>query len=198
MPYRNDHVALQRLHDYWQKRSACYDSPIPDVLGRNIIAAYLRKLKPHSLVEVGCGNGQMFSAYKDVARVVGCDWTDGMLNKARNRIRRHGFNVELKKLDITRDALPERFDVAVTRTVLMHIPEENVADACRNISRMSDTLMLMEFYNPNATRLEWHCFHHEYPVILGELGFKVKELFDRPDGLPQLLMVFRKEHVGDE
>jgi SAM-dependent methyltransferase len=190
----NAHNALVHLHNYWQKRSANYDSPIPDVFGRRIIAAYLKKLKPKSLVEVGCGNGQLFSAYKDIPRVVGCDWTDGMLEKARQRKRRHGYNnITLKKLDITKEALPERFEVALTRTVLMHIPKENVEDACVNLTRMADTLMLMEFYDPNANNLDWHNFHHEYPFILDKLGYHAKELFDRPDGIRQLLMIFKKE-----
>ncbi len=169
-----------------------YDSPLPDVFGRKIIEAYLRKLKPQSLIEVGCGNGQLFNAYKNIPRVVGCDWSKTMLDKAEARAKRHGYHISLKQLDITKEHLPERFDVALTRTVLMHVPDENVATACRNLAEMADTLMLMEFYNPNATHLDWHCFHHEYPLILGELGFKVKELFDRPDGVPQLLMIFKK------
>lgn len=189
-----EHNALQLLHNYWQRRAVTYDSPLPDVLGRNIIAAYLRKLKPKSLIEVGCGNGQLFNAYKDVPRVVACDWSENMLKRAEARAERHNFrNIKLKQLDITKDFLPEKFDVALTRTVLMHLPEETVAEACRHMAEMSDTLMLMEFYDPNANRLDWHNFHHEYPIILGELGYRVSEIFDRPDGISQLLMIFRRE-----
>ena len=189
-----EHQALELLASYWEKRSGHYDSPQPDVFGRNITASFIRKYKPASLVEVGCGTGQLFPLYKDIPKVVGCDWTDGMLNQSRKRLERHNYpNITLKKLDITKEALPEKFDISLTRTVLMHIPEENVESACSNLCKMSDTVMLFEYYDPNAPGLEWHCFHHEYPIIMRKFGFEIAEAFDRPDGLKQMLMVFRKE-----
>jgi SAM-dependent methyltransferase len=189
----NEHQALQLLNDYWNRRSGNYDSPEPDVFGRNITASYIRKLKPQSLVEVGCGTGQLFPLYKDIPRVVGCDWTDGMLGQSRKRLERHDIrNVTLKKLDITKDHLKEKFDLALTRTVLMHIPEEVVAEACKNLAVMSDTVLLFEFYDPNAPALEWHCFHHEYPLYMRPLGYEIAELYDRPDGMKQMLMVFKR------
>jgi SAM-dependent methyltransferase len=189
-----EHQALQLLANYWEKRSGHYDSPIPDVFGRNITASFLRKLKPKSLVEVGCGTGQLFPLYKDIPKVVGCDWTEGMLQQSRKRLERHSYpNIKLKKLDITKEALPEKFDVALTRTVLMHIPEEAVSAACGNLCKMSDTVMLFEYYDPNAPNLEWHCFHHEYPLYMRTYGFEISEVYDRPDGLKQMLMIFKKE-----
>lgn len=188
-----EHQALHLLHNYWERRAAVYDSPLPDVLGRNIIAAYLRKLKPCSLVEVGCGNGQLFSAYKDVPHVVACDWSENMLKKAEARRTRHNYsNIRLKQLDITKQTLQEKFDVALTRTVLMHIPPDEVEMACRNLTAMSDTIMLMEFFDRNTPRLEWHCFHHEYATMMDNLGYVISEIFDRPDGIKQLLMIFKK------
>jgi SAM-dependent methyltransferase len=198
----NEHHALQlmaenymkRSHEYWNERSAHYDSPAPDVFGRNITASFLRKLHPKSLVEVGCGTGQLFPLYKDIPHVVGADWTDGMLAQSRKRLDRHDYgNIELKKLNIITEALPEHFDVALTRTVLMHISEENIENACKHLTEMADTLLLFEFYDPNAARLEWHNFHHEYPLILRKFGFEISEAYSRPDGMPQILFVFKKK-----
>lgn len=191
---------LNKYHAYWEERSAYYDSPIPDVFGRNVVATHLRKIHPQSLIEVGCGTGQLFPLYAGksagiyIPRVVGADWTDGMLQQSRKRIERHGYsNITLKKLNIATDALPMRFDVALTRTVLMHVPEENIEDACQNLTKMADTLMLFEFYDPNAPRLEWHNFHHEYPLILRKFGFEIAEAYDRPDGMKQILFIFKKK-----
>jgi SAM-dependent methyltransferase len=198
----NEHRALQLLadnymkksHEYWNERSDHYDSPLPDVFGRNITATFLRKLKPQSLIEVGCGTGQLFPLYKDIPHVVGADWTDGMLTQSKKRLDRHEYsNITLKKLNICTDSLPERFDVALTRTVLMHISEEDIENACQHLTEMADTLLLFEFYDPNAPRLEWHNFHHEYPIILRKFGFEISEAYDRPDGMKQMLMVFKKK-----
>ena len=198
----NEHGALKlladnymrRSHQYWNERSEHYDSPAPDVLGRNILASYIRKYQPKTLLEVGCGTGQLFPLYKNIQRVVGVDWTDGMLMQSQKRLDRHSYpNITLKKLNIVTDALPDHFDVALTRTVLMHIPEDSVADACKHLCAMANTVMLFEFYDPNAPGLEWHCFHHEYPLIMREYGFEISEAFDRPDGLKQMLMIFKKQ-----
>jgi SAM-dependent methyltransferase len=179
---------------YWEKRSTNYDSPLPDVFGRNITASFLRKLQPQSLIEVGCGTGQLFSLYKDIPRVVGCDWTDGMLAQSKKRLERHEYsNITLKKLDITTEALKEHFDVALTRTVLMHISEEAVPAACKHLTEMADTVVLFEFYDPNAPNLEWHNFHHEYPLIMRQFNYEISEVYDRPDGIPQMLMIFKKQ-----
>lgn len=204
----NEHQALQlladnymrRSHEYWNERSQHYDSPAPDVLGRNILASYIRKYRPKSLVEVGCGTGQLLPIYAGqyggvtIPRVVGADWTDGMLSKSKLRIERHEYdNIELKKLNIVTDALPEKFDVAVTRTVLMHISEEDIENACKHLTEMADRLFLFEFYDPLAPRLEWHNFHHEYPLILRKFGFEIEEAYSRQDGMKQILFVFKKK-----
>jgi SAM-dependent methyltransferase len=200
---------MRKSHMYWEQRSSIYDSPVPDVFGRNVTGIFLRKLRPKSLVEVGCGTGQLFPLYKQIPHVVGCDWTDGMLLQAQKRLDRHSYpNIQLKKLDITRESLPEKFDVALTRTVLMHIAEEDVDEkgeatyplkcACENLTRMADTVVLFEFYDPTAPQLEWHNFHHEYPLVMRGLGYEISEAFDRPDGMRQMLMVYKKQKQKPE
>jgi SAM-dependent methyltransferase len=191
--HQHEAKVLQLLAQHWEKRSYTYDSPEPDVFGRSIVSSYLKKLKPKSLIEVGCGTGQLFPLYKDIPRVVACDWTNGMLAQSKKRIDRHEIqNVTLKKLDITKDHLSEKFDIALTRTVLMHLPEEAMDAACGNMAAMADTVVLFEFYEPNAPGLEWHCFHHEYPIYMRKFGYQISEIFDRPDGIKQMLMVFKK------
>jgi len=183
---------LDRLHEYWARRASTYD--VPDVFGRQILNSYIMKLKPQTLVEVGCGHGELFSIYRNVARVVGLDWSDEMLQRSRSRIERHGYgNVSLKHLDITKESLAERFDVALTRTCLMHIPPEGIVDACVNVASMSNQLLVFEYYNPDRRiELAPHNWHHEYPYLFTKLGFKMVEAYDRPDGLPQILFHFKR------
>jgi len=84
--------------------------------------------------------------------------------------------------------------VALTRTCLMHIPPDCFVDACKNISRMSNRLLIFEYYNPDRQiPLAPHNWHHEYPYMFVELGYKMIEAYDRPDGLPQILFHFLKE-----
>lgn len=187
----------KRLHDYWERRGVNYY--VSDVFGRRIVAAHLVKLSPQSLIEVGCGNGELFSTFKDIPRVVGVDWSQPMLDRAAERIQRHEYkNIALYKLDITKTEDVDRFfdemtfayrsekpfKLALTRTVLMHIPEPAVLDACRNLTRLSDNLVIMEYYRPDEDeKLDWHNFHHEYVTIFRDLEYELTASYDRPDGL---------------
>ncbi len=213
----------KRLHDYWEHRAPSYY--VPDVFGRRIVAAYLVKLHPQSLIEVGCGNGELFSAYQQIPKVVAVDWSAAMLQRAKERILRHEYkNIRLCHLDIARpfeDQNPEideiepgevlQFDIALTRTVLMHINPERIEKACENLTQLSDNLVLMEFYDPDhretrslaesiqgdpTDKLDWHNFHHEYVQIFKPLGYELIDSYDRPDGLHQLLFHFRRTEVG--
>ena len=185
----------KQLQNFWERRANSYY--VPDVFGRRILAAYLTKIKPTSLVEVGCGNGELFSLYKDIPRVVALDWSDEMLKRAQERIARHEYiNIATEKLDITETFYPMSFDLALTRTVLMHISPEKVQKAIENLTRMSKDVLAFEFYDPSwhvdIERLDWHNWHHEYVPMFKNVGYELVDSFDRPDGVPQILFHFRK------
>ncbi len=211
----------KRLHDYWERRGVDYY--VPDVFGRKIIAAHLVKLHPKSLIEAGCGNGELFSAYKDIPRVVGIDFSYSMLERARERIARHGYdNIVLRQADITKQEeimpftthgelkarqdgsleMAKPFDVALTRTVLMHIPEtakdgrNPLFLACQNLTLLSDNLVLMEYFRPDEDeKLDWHNFHHDYLNIFRNLNYELAASYDRPDGLHQILFHFQAKKL---
>jgi SAM-dependent methyltransferase len=206
-----------RLHDYWERRGSVYY--VPDVFGRRIVAAYLIKTHPQSLIDVGCGSGELFSSFQQIPRVVAVDWSDSMLNRAQERIERHEYkNIQLAKCDITEPAaefvlkavnvrasdlpLPEKpFEIALTRTVLMHIPEVSKdsekhpwSDACTNLTKLSDDLVLMEYFNPaEDEKLDWHNFHHDYVGMFRTLNYELVDSYDRPDGIHQILFHFRRK-----
>lgn len=208
----------KQLHEYWEKRGPVYY--VPDVFGRRIVAAYLVKLHPESLIEIGCGNGELFSAFQQIPRVLGVDWSDTMLKRAAERIARHEYkNIVLHKLDITQkedvarffdeiafpyfDEMPspcrteKPFKIALTRTVLMHIAPDAIEAACKNLTLLSDNLVLMEWYWPGSeTDLAWHNFQHEYVHIFKPLGYELVDSYDRPDGIHQILFHFRRTEVG--
>lgn len=186
------------LKELWERLAEHYY--VPDVYGRRIVEQYMNMLKPQSLIEVGCGSGELFTCFKDIPRVMAVDWQDIMLKRSAARIQRHCFqNIQLAKADITqtRDVLEIRaqFDVALTRTVLMHIAPEDIEVACRNMTLLSDKILAFEFYNPEHGLLSNHNWHHEYPSLFREFGYKVESIHDRTDGQPQILFIFSKIKV---
>lgn len=191
----------KRLNDYWARVADKYY--VPDVFGRRIIQSYMVKLKPRSLIEVGCGSGELFSCYKDIPNVLAVDWQDKMLKRSADRIERHGFtNIKLEKLDITQplcehDHLHEgqlKFDLALTRTVLMHVQPDLIVKACQNMTLLSDRVLAFEYSSPNPKELAFHNWNHDYIKIFKELNYICVEAYQRPDDVDQILFIFEKNH----
>jgi hypothetical protein len=115
-----------------------------------------------------------------------------MLERSRRRIKRHNYSIELKHLNIIEAFIPERFDVLVTRTCLMHIPPEDFSEACRHVGLMSDELLLFEYWEQYVTKkLDWHNWKHDYMGTFTGLGYRLKDYFPRPD-IKQVLYHFVK------
>lgn len=187
----------KRLNNYWAGIASRYY--VPDVFGRRILQGYIVKLKPQSLIEVGCGSGELFSAYKDVPRVVGVDWQATMLERSATRIKRHGYeNIILQQMDITQalplplEGAPHKFDLALTRTVLMHIAPETIVAACRNMTLLSDRVLAFEYFNPDPPKLAFHNWNHDYVKIFYDLGYNCAEVYQRPDEVDQVLFIFER------
>lgn len=184
--------SLKEMHRYWDARAAFYGTN--DVYGRNIIRAWLDKLQPLSLIEIGCGNGELFPAYRDVPHVVAVDWSEQMIHRANQRKGLHGMtHIQIHRHDICQSAPRGHYDVAVTRTVLMHIPEAHVEKAIRHIAAVADTIIALEYYESVQIReLSPHCWLHDYIPLFKRQKCRLIEAYQRPDQ-PQILFVFRRK-----
>lgn len=178
------------LQDYWESRAPFYE--VHDVLGRGILKHYLDKLKPRSLVDVGCGRGELFPLYDKIPRVVALDFSLNMLEYAQRRVERHGLGIELLHLDIVKESLAEKFDVALTRTVLMHIKPEDIQAAVQNVAKMSDCLLLFEYWEPRQIRVTApHNWLHDYVGLFTDLDYHLEDSYERSD-IPQVLFTFKR------
>jgi len=180
------------LHNYWNMMSPTYY--VPDVFGRNILKAFIAKLEPQpmSFLEIGCGRGELMPLYAHFPRAVGLDFSEGMVEESKKRVKRHRYNVEVFHQDITKGHLDERFDAVVTRTVLMHIHPDDIMAACRNVAAMSDRLLIFEYWEPIAKPLAPHNWLHDYNTLFNSLGYTTVEAYRRPDQ-PQMLFHFQRQ-----
>jgi SAM-dependent methyltransferase len=183
---------LQALHAYWEDRAKSYWTD--DVFGRNIVKAYLAKLQPTSLIEIGCGHGELFLIYKDVPQVAAVDWSLNMIDRATQRKGRHYLpNLHIYRHDITQCSPPGYYDVALTRTVLMHIPPEAIEKTIRHIVKAADQFLHIEYFEPTPLKpLASHCWLHDYKTLFEAQGCELLDAYQRPD-LPQVLFHFRKK-----
>lgn len=187
----NKHYTVAQLQAYWEHRAPSYY--IDDTFGRNVVRLFINKLKPESLIEIGCGNGELFSTYKEVPYVVGVDWCENMLKRARLRKERHYYpNLKLWRHDITKRAPAGKYEVALTRTVLMHIPPEAIEKTIRHIVKVAKQFLIFEYFEPSQIMpLSAHCFMHDYVPLFEKAGCKLVAAYPRPDQ-PQVMYHFKK------
>lgn len=98
-------------HKY-AKEGATYDAILADLENKFIIST-LQKLKPHTMLDIGCGNGQrtaIFSRYVK-GKSIGIDYSENMIKQA-NIIKKH--NLVFKCVDITKYESNISFDVIIS------------------------------------------------------------------------------------
>jgi ubiquinone/menaquinone biosynthesis C-methylase UbiE len=126
---------LTRFFDLW---SRTYDDPFVQRLfyrpEQDAVLARLERLGPGSVLDVGCGTGQLTRRIARVlpeARVVGCDFSRGMLRRAAPRsVRSQWVRADALRLPFA-DA---SFEAVVTTQAFHWFPDQ--AEACRELARI--------------------------------------------------------------
>ena len=88
------------------------------------------------ILEVGVGTGKNIPYYSDSADVIGIDFSDKMLARAKKRLQESGKkNIDLKKMDVEFLNLRENsFDYVVTSCVFCSVP--NPVEGLKEIKRV--------------------------------------------------------------
>jgi len=120
--------------EYWDSRTPLYRGmPRFFHLYQNLndkkLRFFLKKTRGKTL-DAGCGDGR-FIAYADV----GCDFSKGMLKRAKSRYQERDFvRASILHLPFKDKA----FSAAFTVDVLLHIQPEKRKDALRELDRVAD------------------------------------------------------------
>ena len=99
------------------------------------------KLKRGSLLDIGCGTGQLieqiYSKFEDRFLLVGADYSKNMLKQARRNLKTHGIKAELIYTDVTyiKENVEKRFDIITCTHSLPYYKNQEKA-----ISDMADLL----------------------------------------------------------
>jgi ubiquinone/menaquinone biosynthesis C-methylase UbiE len=143
----------RRLFDVW---SRVYDHPVLQWMTyRPVHDAVLRTLRrqaPESILDLGCGTGQLLARIADElapSRLAGCDYSGGMLAHAAERLRAVRGTPALVRGDAIR--LPftaAAFDAVVSTEAFHWFPDQDaaLAEAARVLRR--DGTLLLGFVNP--------------------------------------------------
>ena len=106
------------------------------------------------ILDAGVGTGRNIASYPAGSQVVGIDLSPAMLRRAGLRARRDGREVELRQMDVTRLAFPDRsFDAAVASFLFCVLSDDLQAPALREIERVlkpGGILRLLEYVRPTG------------------------------------------------
>ena len=126
-----DQTAIERLYQSWAK---VYDWLTPIyILGnenrlRRETIGSLRLQPGQTVLDIACGTGRNFPLILEKigpsGKLVGVDYTSAMLDRARKRVKREGWeNVELIRGDAARIDLERKFDAALCTLAIGVIPD---------------------------------------------------------------------------
>ena len=143
---------------------------------RRLIVSWLSPHAPASVLDAGCGPGDLLAAVRDRlpgAAFCGVDQSAGVV--AANRARLPWARFE--RVDLEREHLPERFDAVVCSEVLEHIADDRAALA--HLAAMTGRLLLLTVPAGPVLPLErgfGHLRHYRLDALSGEieaLGFGI-------------------------
>ena len=148
----------------YRKRAKNYDFTVQlyNILGFRIesyraLAINSLRLKPgDTVVDIACGTGANFPMLQEKVgqngKIIGVDFTDAMLAKARGRVENARWgNVELVQRDVASYEFPARVNGVMSTFAIIYVPEFD--DVIRKGSRAlvaGGRLVALDFRLPNG------------------------------------------------
>jgi len=151
-----------------------------DFPSKRVVSSILSKIKPGSLLDVGCGAGRLFPLYKGIPRVLAVDFSPSMLMHAYKMRSKLGLgNVEIRRFDVRElNRLEESFDLVLSRNVLMHIKPEDMGRTVEGIIKVCRGHVLLIEYIGSPEGLSPHNYSHNYPVLFSKMKLEFSKKVD--------------------
>jgi 2-polyprenyl-3-methyl-5-hydroxy-6-metoxy-1,4-benzoquinol methylase len=126
---------------------------------RRLILELADGISFNSVLDVGCGNGELLLALsqrKDVGRLVGTDIAEHVLSS--NRTAFPGF--VFHQLDISAAWLPEKFDLVVCSEVIEHVNDWQ--QALRHLRKMTRGHLILTVPSGKVFPIDRRMGHYRY------------------------------------
>lgn len=175
-------VDLREIKEYWEKRTEELEENAPLHVGKGRIYNWqmkrvhrkqlqkmLKLCSPNSVLEIGVGQGRLFSRINHISKV-GIDISINMLARG---CKKKDFT-DIVEADAGNLPFKDRsFDLVYTCTVLLHIPNSLIETAISEMKRVADRYIFIIEPSPNLPRIDkpyckgGHCFPHKYQESFG-------------------------------
>lgn len=189
-----DATHIERVYSAY---SRVYDRVFGKVFqdSREVLAATLEALPGQRVLEVGVGTGLLLPLYAGDCRVTGIDLSEGMLDKARERVEALDLaNVTLERMDAGQMSFPDdTFDIVVAAYVVTAVPDHRaVMREIVRVVRPGGRILLLNHF-VNGSGIIAACERAVSPLCK-HLGFRTDLSVEQVlDGLP--LAVVRHDKV---
>lgn len=146
-------IGLAAVKASYRRYAPVYDMIFGGFLdrGRRAAVQLINGLPPGRVLEVGVGTGLSLPHYDPASRVVGIDLSAEMLDRARERVRRHGLgHIEaLEEMDARATPFPDgSFDTVVSMYVLSVTPEpERLLAEMRRLCRPGGSILIVNRFS---------------------------------------------------
>ncbi len=145
---------------------------------RRLILKTATSLEFKSVLDVGCGNGALLREFerRSLLKLVGIDLSELVIKENGKRVS----NLRFHALDISKNALDEKFDLVICSEVLEHI--DDLAGALANLCRMCRRYLIITVPTGKVFPIDTKMGHVRH--------FSAAEIRDRlkPHGLKVLLL----------
>ncbi len=148
---------------------------------------------PRSILDVGCGTGDLSLAFSSLGPVVGCDFCRPMLNIGKDKISRDGspYPIFLVEGDALTLPFPDgSFDAVVSAFVLRNLADtEKGLLEMRRVLRAGGVLGIMDFSMPRA-RMFGKMYRVYFQKVLPKLGAIISGVEGAYKYLPESVQSF--------
>lgn len=156
------------INEYWESQKHPHRQVIVDALNN-----------PNSVLELGCNCGPNLAVIKKeypTCRVAGIDVNADCINHARLMLKDEFF----QQGDITDKLMFPNgsFDYVIVDAVLMYVGPDKIINVLKEMSRVAKRgIVIVDWFDDDRLGVEKdHHWARNYPLLLEELGYKVKTI----------------------
>jgi phosphatidylethanolamine/phosphatidyl-N-methylethanolamine N-methyltransferase len=167
-------VSITDVKSSYRRWARVYDAVFGAVLedGRRKLLAQVNSLQPKRLLEMGVGTGLLLPKYPSGAEVMGVDISDDMLERAREKIAKHGLQNTAVQLDDCERLSFETssFDCVVLPYILSVTPHPRaLIDEAIRVCKPDGHIIIANHFSGSKT---WAALEKIAAPVAAKIGFR--------------------------
>lgn len=133
------------------------------------LADILRRYRPRSVLDVGCGSGRLFGVYRDcgIAKVTGMDIAAQALEIAQRDFPQARL-LQGRLEDLASPAIP--FDLGICNRVLQHVPNASIEQAVARLTTACRLVYVNELTGSDQVDEVFFMRKYDYRQLFARMG----------------------------